>query len=171
MRASVSMAVPDGASAFSSWCSSITSADSKYGAASSANRIMSTAPIAKLGAITAFAVPLPNRSRKWSRSSSENPVVPTTACTPLSAHHSRLPRAASITVKSTATSAPVSASAAAVRATCTPLAATPSCCRSMPAWYGSTAATSSSSGSAATAPHTVEPMRPPAPKTPTRIMP
>ena len=48
------MAVPDGASIFWSWWSSMISAVSKYGAASSANRIISTAPIAKLGAITAF---------------------------------------------------------------------------------------------------------------------
>ena len=47
-------------------------------------------------------------------SSASNPVVPTTACTPLSAHHARFSRAASTTVKSTATSAPASASASAL---------------------------------------------------------
>ncbi len=40
----------------------------------------------------------------------------------------------------------------------------------MPACSGSTAATSSMSGAAPTAAHTVEPIRPPAPNTPTRIM-
>ena len=55
IRSAVSMAVPDGASTFWSWWSSITSALSKYGAASSAKRIISTAPMAKLGAMTALA--------------------------------------------------------------------------------------------------------------------
>ena len=50
MRCTVIMAVPDGASILASWCSSITSAVSKYGAASSAKRIISTAPMAKFGA-------------------------------------------------------------------------------------------------------------------------
>src|ERR1700737_372346 len=40
----------------------------------------------------------------------------------------------------------------------------------MPAWCGSTAATSSRSGSSATARHPVDPTRPPAPNTPTRTM-
>src|SRR5262245_29550510 len=40
----------------------------------------------------------------------------------------------------------------------------------MPACSGSTAATSSMPGASMTARHTVEPMRPPAPNTPTRIM-
>ena len=52
MRSAVRMAVPDGASIFSSWCSSMISAVSKHGAASSAKRIISTAPMAKLGAMT-----------------------------------------------------------------------------------------------------------------------
>ena len=51
MRSAVSIAVPDGASTFWSWCSSTISAVSKYGAASSAKRIISTAPMAKLGAM------------------------------------------------------------------------------------------------------------------------
>ena len=46
----VRRAVPDGASALSGWCSSTISTDSKNGAASAANRIISTAPIEKLGA-------------------------------------------------------------------------------------------------------------------------
>jgi len=44
------MAGPDGASTLASWCISTTSAVSKCGAASSAKRIISPAPIAKLGA-------------------------------------------------------------------------------------------------------------------------
>ena len=55
MRSAVCIAVPDGASIFWSWCSSMISAVSKYGAASSAKRIISTAPMAKLGAIDAVA--------------------------------------------------------------------------------------------------------------------
>ena len=58
MRCAVSIAVPDGASIFWSWWSSMISAVSKNGAASSAKRIISTAPIAKFGAMTAFAVGL-----------------------------------------------------------------------------------------------------------------
>ena len=60
MRSAVCIAVPDGASIFWSWCSSMISAVSKYGAASSAKRIISTAPIAKFGAITAFALDASN---------------------------------------------------------------------------------------------------------------
>ena len=45
------MAVPEGASTLASWCSSITSALSNSGAASSAKRIISTAERAKLGAM------------------------------------------------------------------------------------------------------------------------
>ena len=64
MRSAVSIAVPDGASIFWSWWSSTISAVSKYGAASSAKRIISTAPMAKLGAITQFerAKAEPNRA-------------------------------------------------------------------------------------------------------------
>ena len=42
-------AVPDGASTLSGWCSSTISTDSKYGAASAANRMSRTAPIAEVG--------------------------------------------------------------------------------------------------------------------------
>ena len=49
MRSSVSMAVPLGASSFSSWCSSMISADSNHGAAISAKRIIKIAPMAKFG--------------------------------------------------------------------------------------------------------------------------
>ena len=46
--------MPEGASIFLSWWSSMISAVSKYGAASSAKRIISTAPMAKFGAMTQF---------------------------------------------------------------------------------------------------------------------
>ena len=52
MRWAVAIAVPDGESTFCSWCSSMISAVSKYGAASSAKRIIKMAPMAKFGAIT-----------------------------------------------------------------------------------------------------------------------
>ena len=133
MRLAVSIAVPEGASIFSSWWSSMISAVSKYGAASSAKRIISTAPIAKLGTMTAFAPEASNAMRTFSMSSALNPVVPTTACTSFFAHHARFSRAASITVKSTATSAPAAASASAVRATWIAPPRTPSCRRSIPA--------------------------------------
>ena len=93
IRSTVSIAVPDGASTFWSWCSSMISAVSKYGAAISANRIMSTAPIAKFGAITQLLVV--NAAAKRSKSSSVKPVVPTTAWMPCSASHRRFSRAAS----------------------------------------------------------------------------
>ena len=81
MRCTVIMAVPDGASTLLSWWSSITSAVSKNGAASSARRIINTAPMAKLGAITALEPASAKRLRNRSISSPVNPVVPTTACT------------------------------------------------------------------------------------------
>src|SRR5438128_169015 len=67
------------------------------------------------------------------------------------------------TVKSTATSTPASAIACALAATSTPATVSPAC-------WGSTAATRSTASSPATASHTVAPMRPPAPNTPTRIV-
>jgi hypothetical protein len=81
MRCAVIMAVPEGASNLLSWWSSITSAESKNGAASSARRIISTAPMAKLGAMTALEEASAKRLRSASRSSAEKPVVPTTPCT------------------------------------------------------------------------------------------
>ena len=62
MRSTVSIAVPDGASTLRSWCSSMTSAVSNHGAASSANRIISTAPMAKFGAMRQLL--RVNRARK-----------------------------------------------------------------------------------------------------------
>ena len=87
------------------------SAPSMNGAASSANRIMSTAPMAKLAAMTQLARGrLEQASASSSRSSSPMPVVPTTAWTPCDAHHRMCSTAASATVKSTATSAPARSS-------------------------------------------------------------
>ena len=95
------------------------SAVSKYGAASSAKRIISTAQIEKLEAMTQLAAAL-NSSAKRARSSSVSPVVPTTAWMPCIASHGTVRRAASATVKSTTTSAPASASARGSPATVTP---------------------------------------------------
>ena len=111
MRCAVSAAVPDGASIFWLWCSSMISAVSKNGAAISANRIINTAPTAKFGTIAAFAVDASNNSANSASSSSVNPVVPTTACTPCAAAPTDvLARRASSTVKSTATWAPATSS-------------------------------------------------------------
>ena len=116
MRCAVSIAVPDGASIFWSWCSSMIS-----------HAVEVRAPRARRSASSRS-----RRSRSWARSprwpsnarsgrrssassASLNPVVPTTACTPCSAHHARFSRAASITVKSTATSAPASTQRARAR--------------------------------------------------------
>ena len=108
MRFAVATAVPDGASILPSWCSSMISALSKYGAANSAKRIISTALIAKLGTMMQL-LPL-NSDRKASMSASLKPVVPTTACTPCIASHGTVTRAESALVKSTTTSQPASAS-------------------------------------------------------------
>src|SRR4051812_4307333 len=90
------------------------------------------------------------------------PVVPTTAWTPLRRHHRTLSIAASGCVKSTAT--PAFASESASKRSVTSRPATPS-----PGCETSTPATRSRSSAAATASHTVRPIRPAAPRTPTRI--
>ncbi len=162
MRRAVIIAVPDGASALASWCSSMTSAVSKNGAASSAKRIISTAPMAKFGAIR--QLDRVNADRSAATSSSVKPVVPTTACSPCSPHQAALARAASRTVRSTATSTSAASMAPGSSATTIP-ATVP------PARRRATAATSSRSGSAAMAAHTVVPIRPVAPNTPTRRRP
>src|SRR5664280_1375461 len=101
--------VPDGASRFPSWCSSMISAPSNHGAAMAANRIMSTAPMAKLAASTQLA-PWPVAGSKTrdssSRSDSVNPVEPTTEWIPAPAQKASVARAASRWVKSTTTSQP-----------------------------------------------------------------
>ena len=83
------------------------------------------------------------------RSSSAQPDVPITTCTPACAAARALPTTWSGSVKSTSTSAPSSTSATAV----------PSA--------GSARPVSSMSPAPSTAPHTVEPMRPAAPATAT----
>src|SRR5271165_2736696 len=148
----------------------MTSAPLTNGAQSSAQRIISAAPTEKFGATTAFTPPV-KLARRRSRSDSPKPVVPQTACTPCSAHHCRLRRAASATVKSTLTSARASARASADAPISSPLPRQPAASSSWrPAAAGSTAATSSRSGAASTAAQTVAPIRPAAPKTPTRII-
>jgi hypothetical protein len=168
MRSAVFIAVPLGASTFWSWCSSITSAVSNQGEAISAKRIRRMAPMAKLGAMRQLLVV--KALVKRSRSASPNPVVPATAWMPCSARKARFSRAASSTVKSTTTWAPASTSADASAAICRSLSTRAAPRRSRPAWKGSTAATSSRSGSASTASQTVAPMRPAAPNTPTLII-
>ena len=142
-------AVPLGASALLGWCSSTISTESKYRAASLANRIMSTAPIPKLGATT---TPTPDASashpRISSRRDASRPVVPTTTLTPCSTHQRTLSMTASGWVKSTATVAPeidvMSSSRSTVAARVSPSAAS-------------------------TALHTSDPIRPRAPSTATAI--
>ena len=167
MRSAVSMAVPDGASTFWSWWSSMISAVSNQGAASSAKRIMSTAPMAKLGAtmqlllVNVLGQPVevvvgeaggarPRRGRRCRRTSA------------------RFSRAASTWVKSTATSAPACGEGVGVgrHLQAAPIGAPVTSRRSSPAWSGSTAATSSRSGSPATARHTVRPHPPAGPEHP-----
>jgi len=135
---------------------------------------MSAAPIEKFAAMRALAGrSSPNSSENDARSSSLSPVVPTTAWTECSAHQRRFSRAADATVKSTATSAPAcsiaSASAATSRSATSSLNAPSTLESRSPARPGSTTATSSRSPAEITARQTVAPMRPPAPKTPTRI--
>ena len=78
MSSAVRAAVPDGLSIFWSWWSSTISHSGMCAAASFAASIISTAPIAKLGATKRFAVPTPS---SWANAA---PVVPITQCTPAS---------------------------------------------------------------------------------------
>ena len=103
-----------------------------------------------------------NDRRASAMSSSVKPVVPTTAWMPCAASQGKVWRAAAMTVKSTTTSGEVAASASSEPAIVTPD-------RSAPAAWGSMAATSSRCGSSSTAAQTADPIRPPAPTTPTRI--
>ena len=75
-------------------------------AASAAKRIISTAPIAKFGAMITFArgTPLPASCLAQRRERS-NPVVPITTCTPARKQASAFSSAVSGRVKSTTTSA------------------------------------------------------------------
>ena len=68
------------------------SAVSKNGAASSAKRIMSTAPMAKLGAMRQLE--RVNADAQRGEVVLVKPVVPTTAWTPCAAHQARFARAA-----------------------------------------------------------------------------
>ena len=171
MRSTVCSAVPDGASIFWSWWSSMTSAVSKHGAASSAKRTMSTAPMAKLAAITALALDASNAGAE---------VVDVGGAEPGGADdrvHAVVGAPGDVVAggvddgevdRDLGTG--VEQRVRRARDICR-LASIPHCRRSSPRAYGSTAATSSSSGSSSTAWHTVAPMRPAAPNTPTLIMP
>ena len=103
----VRRAVPEGASALSGWCSSTTSTDSKYGAAS--RRTASSAP-RRPRSWGRSARPRPGRrraSRAGCRAARRrSPVVPTTAWMPWSTQKRRLSITASGWVKSTTASAP-----------------------------------------------------------------
>ena len=113
--------------------------------ASAAKRIISTAPIAKLGATNAFAL----ARRGLARSAVEVEArVPITTCTPAASAARALSSAVSGRVKSTTTSAAVEH----VGDRATPRA-------------GSARPVSSRSSAASTAAHTVCPMRPAAPAT------
>src|SRR5690606_34178093 len=111
--------------------------------------IISTAPMPKLGAMrTLPAESSVSQERTVSTRDGSKPEVPTTTCRPRSTHHLMLSITTPGWVKSTTTSAAVSAS-------------------NESPW--STAATSSMSSADRTARHTSEPMRPRAPSTPTLI--
>ena len=127
------------------------STDSKNRAARSANSIISTAPIAKFGAITTPSSGLcDSQCADPVDRASVKPVVPTTTLMPCSMHQCRWSITTSGVVKSTTTSAPASATL-----------------NSQSPW--STIATSSRSSAPSTARHTSVPIRPRAPSTPTRI--
>ena len=79
--------------------------------ASAAKRIISTAPTAKFGAITALAGPASASARSSSICSGVRPVVPMTACTPAASAARALAKTASGRVKSTSTSGPAPARA------------------------------------------------------------
>ena len=111
IRPAVRSAVPEGASSLPSWCSSMISARAMWRDASAAKRIISTAPTAKLGAITALAGPASASARSSSTCSAVRPVVPMTACTPAASAARALAKTASGRVKSTSTSGPAPASA------------------------------------------------------------
>ena len=78
------MAVPDGASRFALWCSSMISTPSMCGAAIRLRWSSSTAPMAKFGTTTRLApVPLPEKSAPMAATSlSDSPLVPMTAWMP-----------------------------------------------------------------------------------------
>ena len=154
MPCAVWIAVPLGASTLFGWCSSTTSADSKYGAATRAKWSASTAEIAKFGAMNTLWSGLPasvSAAETWLSLSSVQPVVPTTTLTPCLTSVSTLPSATDGTVNSTTTS--VFCGLIAVR--------------SSPA---SSASASCMSAAPSTAATTCDPMRPLAPTTETRIM-
>src|SRR5215831_3967981 len=134
--AAVLAAVPDGASTLPAWCSSTTSAESKNRAACSANLIISTAPIEKLGTTRtlgrlASASPVtpaepPARLAASASLGPSKPEVPMTTFRPACTHQARFSITAAGLVKSTTTShlasgsreSPTSTSAASSRSAC-----------------------------------------------------
>ena len=88
------------------------SAAAMWREASAAKRIISTAPTAKLGAITALAGPDSARARISSTCSGARPVVPITTWTPARSAVTALPNTLAGTVKSTITCGRTAASAA-----------------------------------------------------------
>src|SRR5665213_593118 len=176
MPSAVRRDVPEGASRLASWWSSMISALSNHGAAMAANRIIRTAPMAKLAATMQLAPPTDpgtNSSARSSRSSSVNPVVPTTAWMPADAQWARVVLEISREVKSTTTSTSAAERVDTSATTVTPSEAGPDVpTRSAtvdPAYPGSAAATSSSPGRFSTVRQTSRPIRPPAPTTPTHM--
>jgi hypothetical protein len=148
----VLMAVPEGASALASWCSSMISTWGRYLAASAAKRIISTAPMAKFGAITPPSFRSAHMALSCSISSSLKPVVPTTGWLPASMIVLALLKAASGWVKSITTWA----FASPIRsARSSPMSVWP---------------TSSSPSSPCTVSTTCRPIRPAAPFTNTRMV-
>ena len=91
IRAAVALAVPDGASSFVSAWSSTISACGNDRAASSANRIIRTAPSAKFGA-TKHGTPA--LAGGVASASTSNPVVPTTSGTRAASAAAAFPRTA-----------------------------------------------------------------------------
>src|SRR4051794_22643435 len=107
IAAAVALAVPDGASSFVAWCSSTISAACRCRDASAANRIISTAPIAKFGATKTG-----NSAARatWSTSAVSHPLVPTTQGTPAVSARRTFGTTAPGAVKSTIASASASVS-------------------------------------------------------------
>ena len=167
-----SMAVPEGASTLASWCSSIISAVANHGAAISAKRIMSTAPMAKLGATTQ-----PSRARagKASARVRQAPLHRGRSCRSPSGCRGprttrRWPRPRPATVKSTATSAPASiraSSSAAMTVGAGGIRSGGFAGHRLTAPPGPRRQPAPGRRRRATAAHTVEPIRPAAPMTPT----
>ncbi len=113
MPRAVVIDVPDGASTFWSWCSSMISADSKKRAAIFAMCIISTAPMVKFAAISPPSFRSAHRFARSSTNDCGRPVVPMTRRTPRSSATSARMGGQAAFVKSMTTSGFVSSNAAA----------------------------------------------------------